>query len=267
MMASSEPCTSALITSGNSLRPGGAGLRHHLLERAAHAGGARRRLLALLAGAIIGDLAGAAFVLHHRQTVAGVRRAGETEHLDRCRGAGAVDRFAGVGDERAHAAPFGAGDHEIADAQRAALDQHGRYRPAAAVELGFDHGAFGRTVGIGLEVENFGLQRDHFQEPVDILFLGGGDFDVHHFAAERLDLDLVLQQIGAHALGLGVRLIHLVDGDDDRHLRRLGVMDRFHRLRHDAVVGGDHQHDDVGDFGAAGAHGGEGGVAGRVDEM
>ncbi len=43
-------------------------------------------------------------------------------------------------------------------------------------------------------------------------------------------------------------------------------MDGFHRLRHDAVVGGDHQHHDVGDLGAARAHGGEGGVAGRVDE-
>ena len=43
-------------------------------------------------------------------------------------------------------------------------------------------------------------------------------------------------------------------------------MDRFHRLRHDAVIGGDHQNDDIGDLGAAGAHRGERGVAGRVDE-
>ena len=43
-------------------------------------------------------------------------------------------------------------------------------------------------------------------------------------------------------------------------------MDRFDRLRHDAVIGRDHQHDDVGDLGAAGAHRGERGVAGRIDE-
>ena len=85
-------------------------------------------------------------------------------------------------------------------------------------------------------------------------------------AAERFDLDLVLQQFGAHALRLGVGLVDLVDGDDHRHLGRLGVVDRFHRLRHDAVVGGDHQHDDVGDLGAAGAHRGERGVARRIDE-
>ena len=76
----------------------------------------------------------------------------------------------------------------------------------------------------------------------------------------------MLQQIGAHAVGFGVGFVDLVDGDDDRNLGRLGVIDGFHRLRHDAVVGRHHQHDDVGDLGAARAHGGEGRVAGRVDE-
>ena len=61
----------------------GLDLRHHLLERAAHAGLARRGLLALLARAIVGDLAGARLAVDHREPVAGVGRAGEAEHLDR----------------------------------------------------------------------------------------------------------------------------------------------------------------------------------------
>ena len=64
------------------------------------------------------------------------------------------------------------------------------------------------------------------------------------------------------ASGLSILLMATMIGT----LRRLGVIDRLDGLRHDAVVGGDHQDDDVGDLGAAGAHGGEGGVAGRVDE-
>ncbi len=44
------------------------------------------------------------------------------------------------------------------------------------------------------------------------------------------------------------------------------MIDRFERLGHDAVVGRYHQHDDVGDFGAAGAHARERFVAGRIDE-
>src|SRR5207237_549097 len=55
-------------------------------------------------------------------------------------------------------------------------------------------------------------------------------------------------------------------GDDDRHLGRPGMVEGLDRLGHHAVVGGDHQHGDVGGLGAAGAHGGERLVAGRVDE-
>src|SRR5664279_4982511 len=95
------------------LAAGSLGLRHHLLERAAHAGGAGSRLLALLAAAVIGDFAGAAFVLHHRQAITGIGRAGEAEHFDRRRRAGALDRLAGVGHQRAHTAPFGAGNNPI----------------------------------------------------------------------------------------------------------------------------------------------------------
>ena len=44
------------------------------------------------------------------------------------------------------------------------------------------------------------------------------------------------------------------------------MVDGLDGLRHDAVVGGHHQHDDVGHLGAAGAHGGERLVTRRVDE-
>ncbi len=92
------------------------------------------------------------------------------------------------------------------------------------------------------------------------------DLDVEDVAAELLDDELVLQQLLADAVGVGVGLVHLVDGDDDRHLRRLGVADRLDRLLLDAVIAGDDEDDDVGDVGAARAHRGEGLVARRVDE-
>ena len=44
------------------------------------------------------------------------------------------------------------------------------------------------------------------------------------------------------------------------------MIDRLDGLRHDAVVGGNDQHDDIRHLGAAGAHGGERLVARRIDE-
>ena len=120
--------------------------------------------------------------------------------------------------------------------------------------------------GLALQVEQFGLQQDRFLELVEIGLLQRRNFDIEHLAAEFLDDDLVLQQFLPHPVGLGVGPVHLVDGDDDRHLRRLGVADRLDGLLHDAVVGGDDQHDDVGDVGAARPHRGEGLVARRIDK-
>ena len=76
----------------------------------------------------------------------------------------------------------------------------------------------------------------------------------------------MLQQFGANLLRVGFVLVDLVDRHDDRNTGRLGVVDRFDRLRHHAVVGRNHQDRDVGRLGATGTHGGKGGVAGRVDE-
>jgi hypothetical protein len=73
------------------------------------------------------------------------------------------------------------------------LHQHGRNRSAAAVELGLDHRAFGRTARIGLEIEDFRLQADGFEQPLDVEFLGRGHLDVEHLAAQRFHLHLVLQ--------------------------------------------------------------------------
>ncbi len=65
---------------------------------------------------------------------------------------------------------------------------------------------------------------------------------------------------------IDARQIDLVERHDDRHTGRTGVADGFFGLRHDAVVGGDDQHGDIGDVGAASPHFGEGFVTRRIDE-
>ena len=121
------------------------------------------------------------------EAVAGLRRALQAEDLDRRRRAGFLELLAAIVDEGAHAAPLVAGDDDVADHQRAGLDQHGGDRAAALVELGLDDDAFGRAVGIGLEVENFGLQQDGFEQLVEVGALGRRNLDVEHLAAHRFD--------------------------------------------------------------------------------
>ena len=61
-------------------------------------------------------------------------------------------------------------------------------------------------------------------------------------------------------------MIGLVDGDDDFGPGGLRVAECFDGLGHDAIIGGDDEHDDVRDVRAAGAHGTKCRMAGRIKE-
>ena len=266
VIASTEPCTSPLRTIGSSLRP--AAFRLLIMsESEVRTAGPRAAAFSRF--------------WRSRYSVISRARASVSTTATRSPASGAPEKpststgIEGPADstvsplslmQRAHAAPVRAGDDEVADPQRAALHENGGDRPAAAIEPRLDHRALGAALRIGDEVEQFGLQRDRLEQLVEVDLLGRRDLDGQRVAAERLDLHVVLQQFLHHALRIGLGLVDLVDRDDDRRLGRLGVADRLDRLRHDAVVGGDHQHHDVGDLRAARAHGGEGRVAGRVDE-
>ena len=163
--------------------------------------------------------------------------------------------------------PLGLAGHDgVADADGAALDQHGDDHAAADVDLGFDDGAARRHVGVGLEIGDVGDQLQHVEEVVEPDALLGAGLDEHRVAAPLLGHDAELGELLLDLLDVGVGLVDLVDDDDHRHLGRLGVVDGLDGLRHDAVVGGHHDGRDVGDLGAPRAHGGEGLVARRVEE-
>ena len=73
-------------------------------------------------------------------------------------------------------------------------------------------------------------------------------------------------QLLLHPIRHGVRLVDLVDRDDDRNFGGVGVVDGFEGLRHDAVIGRHDQHDDVRGLRSARTHAGEGFVTRRVQE-
>ena len=89
---------------------------------------------------------------------------------------------------------------------------------------------------------------------------------MQHGSAEFFEHDFVLQQVLLHLGDLRRGKVDLIDGNDDRYAGALRMRDRFDGLRHDLVVGCDHNDDDVGDLSTTGTHGGKRFVTGGVEE-
>ena len=163
-----------------------------------------------------------------------------------------------------------ADDVAVVEAEGSVLDEDRGDGAAAAIELGFDDGADGLAAGCGLGSADVGDQADHFEQQVEIDALLGRDFDEDGaFLAGACPLfgnQSAIGELLLHAIGVGFRLVDLVDGDDDRHVCGLGVVDGLEGLRHHAVVGGNNDDHDVSDLCAAGSHAGEGFVARGVEE-
>nr|AAG49549.1 unknown [Myxococcus xanthus DK 1622] len=264
LTASAEPCTSALMTTRSSLGPPPPRLGEQLLQGLA--ADLRQLGLPLLHVAVLGDLLGRLLVRHHVDGVTRARHAGQADDL------GAVARLhflhllAAAVRHRADAAVVRAGDDGVTQLQRAFLHQHRGDGPRPRSSLAFDDGAHRRTERVGGQLEHLGLEGQVLQQEFQVLLRLRGDGHHDGVPAPLFRHEFVGGQVLLHAVQVRGRQVHLVDGDDDGHLRRLRVLDGLHRLGHHAVVRGHHQHHDVRHVGATGAHGREGLVARRVEE-
>ena len=68
----------------------------------------------------------------------------------------------------------------------------------------------------------------------------------------------MLKQTLPHLLRVCAFLVDLVNRNDHRHISRLGMLDRFNRLRHQAIIGRNDQDNDVRNRRTALAHLGKG---------
>ena len=166
----------------------------------------------------------------------------------------------------ADAANGRSGDDDVAVVQRTVLNQHSRHRAATLIQLRLDDDTLGAAVGVGLELLDLGDEQNALEQIVQTLTGQSRDGHAHHVAAPLLGNEVVFGQLLLDVFGIGRRLIHLVDGDDDIDAGRLGVVNGLDGLGHDTVVSGDDENGNVGGLRTAGAHGREGLVAGRVKE-
>ena len=124
-----------------------------------------------------------------------------------------------------------------------------------------------RAVGVGGQLQELRLQEDRLLQPVEVEPLGRRNLD----GEQRLrpsPRSRSRAAAGPGAPGRGRRrgrsILLMAIRIGTSAARR--VIDGLDGLGHDAVVGRDDEHDDIGDARAARAHLGEGGVARRVDE-
>ena len=155
---------------------------------------------------------------------------------------------------------------DVPDMQGAILDEHGRHRPAAFVHTRLKNRSARSGLGIGLQFAKIADQENHFKQARNVLLRARGDLDHYGVAAPVFGHQSTICELALHPLRLGIRLVDFVDGDDDRNFGGASVIDGFFGLRHNAVICGDDENNDVGDFRSASAHPGERFVAGRVNE-
>ena len=218
--------------------------------------------------ALVGQVPGLGNFGQHVEAVAGPGGHVQAGDVDGHRGAGLVVLLVRIERvvHRLDAAVGPAADDDVAGPERAVLhDQLGDHA-AVLVHLGLQAGAAGRAVGVGLVLVQFGHREQGHDQFVQARALGGAGLDDFRFAAPFAGQQLVFRKLTVQAIDVDAGQVDLVQGHDDRHAGRPGVADGLLGLRHDAVVGGDDQHGDVGDVGPAGPHFGEGLVAGRIDE-
>src|SRR5688572_5199194 len=195
-----------------------------------------------------------------------LRQAGQAEHFHWRRRSGRLRRTSAIVDECADSADHRASNEVVPDAERAVLHQHSRHRTASAIQLGLEHRTRRAALRVRAQLEDVSRQQNHLEQLIEVLPLLGRDGHHHGLAAPVFRHEIQLCQLTLDVVGVHAWLVDLVDRHDDGHVRSLGVIDRFARLRHDAVIGGDDQDDDIGDLGAARTHQRKRFVTWRVEE-
>jgi len=212
------------------------------------------------------------FVQIEKDTEIKKRLEAERSRLRKVAGLGQPEHFrrplerAFTAEQRAHTTGEQPADEIVADLQCAVAHEHGGHRALARVQLCLDDGALGPTIGIRLVIPDFGEEQDILQELVDVGALLCRNLVREHFAAELLEDDTVLQQLLLDTSRIRLRQVDLVDRDDERNGGVPRMRDRLDRLRHDAIIGGNDEDDDISHLRAASTHRGKRFVTRRIEE-
>src|SRR5690606_7181645 len=153
------------------------------------------RLLALDLLPLLGDLPRLALVLEHDEAVPDLGSPAEAEDLDGPRRACRLHALVALVEHGADAPGVRPGHERVADLERAVLDEDRDDDAAPLVEPALDDGADGEAVGVGLELEELGLDEDFFEELGDALAGLGRDELALYLPAVLLDEHVLVGEL------------------------------------------------------------------------
>ena len=152
------------------------------------------------------------------------------------------------------------GNDQVALMQRAVLHKQCRNRAAILIQTSLNDRTLCSTVGICLQLLQLRSHNDRFQKGIDAFAGFCGNAANLGVAAPLGRNEFMLGKLGEDTVGVGARLIHLIDRNNNGNLCGFGMVDCFDGLRHDTVIGSNHQNCNIGAHCATRTHGGECGV-------
>ena len=160
----------------------------------------------------------------------------------------------------------GTGNHHVANLQCTIADQHRGDIAAALVERRLDDGTRSFTVGVGLQVEHLGLQQHLLQQLLHTKAFLGRNLLTLVLTTPLFHQQIHLCKVFTYLVGVGTRLVYLVDGKHHRHVGCLCMGNGLLRGRHDAVVSRNDDDGNIGHLCSTGTHGSEGLVTRSIQE-
>ena len=207
-----------------------------------------------------------ALIRNHQEFFTGIRRTGQAENLDRNRRPGTLDLLTVLVQHGANATVMLTSQNHVTTIQSTGLHQQTRHHTTTLVDTGLDHHTLRRARRYRFEFEYFSLHQNRIQQLINTLTGQRRHINELRITAPLFRNNFLGGQIRLHTIKVDAGLVDFVHCHHDRHTSCAGVINRFCRLRHHAVISGHYQHDDVGTLGTTGTHGGKRRVTGSIQE-
>ena len=216
--------------------------------------------------ALQGDILGDFIVFDNEELIARARNFVKSHDLHGLRRKTDFDFLSLIVEHGAYFTHSGTHYETVAHRDFSGADHDSRDSALTDIHFRFDNETYAALFGIAFEFHDFGAEDDRFEQGIDTGLLYSRYVDELDFTAPFLGQKPLFGELLLEAFGIGVRQVHLVDRDNDRHLGGLRVVQRFDSLGHHALGGRNDKDHDVGDFRSARAHRRKGFVAGSVEE-